>query len=160
MKENPKIKVDELANTIGISPRTIKSVIALLSAQGDLTMLEFLDLEDSISFTTKMIIGASFHAFVRFIIFWYAVVFKKIFRNISKGGQPFTKQNAKRLFIMSIGALAFVAINPILSVSLFIIGLFISNLFRYAAYLSEKNQQTLNIQESMIISMAEVVESW
>ena len=133
--------------------------LTLLSAQGDLTMLEFLDLEDSISFTTKMIIGASFHAVVRFIIFWYAVVFKKIFRNISKGGQPFTKQNAKRLFIMSIGALAFVAINPILSVSLFIIGLFISNLFRYAAYLSEKNQQTLNIQESMIISMAEVVEN-
>ena len=30
MKENPKIKVDELANTIGISPRTIKSVIAIL----------------------------------------------------------------------------------------------------------------------------------
>ena len=30
MKENPKIKVDGLANTIGISPRTIKSVIAVL----------------------------------------------------------------------------------------------------------------------------------
>ena len=30
MKENPKIKVDELANTIGKSPRTIKSVIAIL----------------------------------------------------------------------------------------------------------------------------------
>ena len=33
MKENPKIKVDELANTIGISPRTIKSVIAFLSKE-------------------------------------------------------------------------------------------------------------------------------
>ena len=30
MKENPKISVDELANTIGVSPRTIKSVIAIL----------------------------------------------------------------------------------------------------------------------------------
>lgn len=30
MKENPKISVDELANTIGVSPRTIKSVIAVL----------------------------------------------------------------------------------------------------------------------------------
>ena len=33
MKENPKIKVDELANTIGKSPRTIKSVIAILSKE-------------------------------------------------------------------------------------------------------------------------------
>lgn len=30
MKEKPKISVDELANTIGVSPRTIKSVIATL----------------------------------------------------------------------------------------------------------------------------------
>ena len=30
MKENPKICVDELANKIGVSPRTIKSVIAVL----------------------------------------------------------------------------------------------------------------------------------
>ena len=30
MEENPKISVDELANTIGVSPRTIKSVIAVL----------------------------------------------------------------------------------------------------------------------------------
>ena len=30
MKSNPKISVDELANKIGVSPRTIKSVIALL----------------------------------------------------------------------------------------------------------------------------------
>ena len=30
MKDNPKINVDELANTIGVSPRTVKSVIAAL----------------------------------------------------------------------------------------------------------------------------------
>ncbi|MBO4666580.1 MAG: HTH domain-containing protein, partial [Bacilli bacterium] len=30
MKENPKISVDELANAISVSPRTIKSVIAIL----------------------------------------------------------------------------------------------------------------------------------
>ena len=33
MKENPKISVDELANTIGVSPRTIKNVIALLTKE-------------------------------------------------------------------------------------------------------------------------------
>ena len=30
IKDNPKINVNELANTIGVSPRTIKSVIAVL----------------------------------------------------------------------------------------------------------------------------------
>ena len=133
--------------------------LTLLSAQGDLTMFETFELDGRVDFTTKMIIAASFHAFVRIIIFWYAIVFKKIFRNISKGGQPFTKENARRLFIMSIGALLFVVINPILSIALFVVGLFISFLFKYAAYLNEKSKQTQHIQESMIISMAEVVEN-
>ena len=30
MKGNPKINVNELANAIGVSPRTIKSVVAVL----------------------------------------------------------------------------------------------------------------------------------
>ena len=34
MKTNPKISVDELANRINVSPRTIKSLIAILVQEG------------------------------------------------------------------------------------------------------------------------------
>ena len=90
---------------------------------------------------------------------FYAIAFKRILRKISKGEQPFTKENAKKLLIMSILSLLFIVMNPVLSIALFLIGIFISNLFKYAAYLNEKSQQTQHIQESMIISMAEVVEN-
>ena len=135
-----------------------KMVTEILESQGSIIM-GIMDLNESNDYTQFVIVGATFHAVMRTIIFWYAIVFKKILKNISKGGQPFTKENAKKLFIMSVVALAFLVISPILSIALFLVGLFIANLFKYAAYLSDKNQQILNIQESMIISMAEVVEN-
>ena len=40
-----------------------------------------------------------------------------------------------------------------------VIGIFVSHLFNYGAYLNEKTEETKNIQESMIVSFAEVVEN-
>lgn len=136
-----------------------EGVLKYLQSQGSLSMFGYFGLEESSDYTTVVIVGTSFHFVMNFVIMLYALVFTRILKKVSKGEQPFTKQNAKKLFIMSIVALLFIAMNPILSLALFLVGIFISNLFKYATYLNEKSQQTQHIQESMIISMAEVVEN-
>ncbi len=70
-------------------------------------------LEESSDYTTVVIVGTSFHFVMNFVIMLYALVFTRILKKVSKGEQPFTKQNAKKLFIMSIVALLFLAMNPI-----------------------------------------------
>ena len=135
------------------------SVLKYLQSQGSLSMFGYFGLEESSDYTTVVIVGTSFHFVMNFVIMLYALVFTRILKKVSKGEQSFTKQNAKKLFIMSIVALLFLAMNPILSLALFLVGIFISNLFKYVTYLNEKSQQTQHIQESMIISMAEVVEN-
>ena len=134
-------------------------VMDFLKSEGSLSMFGYFGLEEANDYMITVIVGASFHFVMRLVIMLYALVFTRILKHVSKGEQPFTKENAKKLLIMSIVALLFIAINPLLSLSLFLVGLFISNLFKYATYLNEKSQQTQHIQESMIISMAEVVEN-
>ena len=135
------------------------SVLDFLKSYGSLSMFGYFGLEESSDYMKVVIVGASFFFVMGFVIMLYALVFTRILKHVSKGEQPFTKENAKKLLIMSIVALLFIAINPLLSLALFLVGLFISNLFKYATYLNEKSQQTQHIQESMIISMAEVVEN-
>ena len=135
------------------------SVLDFLKSYGSLSMFGYFGLEESSDYIKVVIVGASFFFVMGFVIMLYALVFTRILKHVSKGEQPFTKENAKKLLIMSIVALLFIAINPLLSLALFLVGLFISNLFKYATYLNEKSQQTQHIQESMIISMAEVVEN-
>ena len=135
------------------------SVLDFLRSYGSLSMFGYFGLEESSDYMKVVTVGASFFFVMGFVIMLYALVFTRILKHVSKGEQPFTKENAKKLLIMSIVALLFIAINPLLSLALFLVGLFISNLFKYATYLNEKSQQTQHIQESMIISMAEVVEN-
>ena len=130
-----------------------------LSAEGSLTILSGFDLLDDVQTTPVLVVGVILRSLIRGVIIWYAVVFEKILHKISQGGQPFTKENAQKLSLMSWVGIVFIIVNPFIVLVLFLVGQFISALFRYAAYLNEKSKQTQHIQESMIISMAEVVEN-
>ena len=134
-------------------------LLEYLSSEGSLSIVFGVDLVESVGLEGALIISTILRSLIRGVIIWYAVVFEKILHNIALGGQPFTKENAQKLFIMSLVGLVFIPVNPIVSLVLLLVGQFISSLFRYAAYLNEKSHQTQHIQESMIVSMAEVVEN-
>lgn len=93
------------------------------------------------------------------IVVIFLAVLGNIFAKIAKGEQPFTRENAKSLFILSLVSLVFIFYNPLVSLILLFVGIFLSHLFNYGAYLNEKTEKTKNIQESMIVSFAEVVEN-
>ena len=114
---------------------------------------------ESINTTLAVIVSMVFHTITRLAIVIYLYIFGKFLHDIANGGQPFTKQNAKTLFYMSISFVVFIVLNPFVGVIMILSGLFLSHLIKYGAYLYEKAEETRHIQESMIVSFAEVVEN-
>ena len=106
-----------------------------------------------------IVFGTIIYIISRAVLFVYLTILGNIFLHISQGEQPFTKKNSKTILFLSISMLVFAFINPLLAVALLLIGLFLSHLFSYGAYLNEKAEETNHIQESMIVSFAEVVEN-
>ena len=136
-----------------------ESLKEILDAEGVYQTIEDIGLLEFINGKFILFIGCIVHIIIRGVIVVYLEILKKIFYDISKGGQPFTKKNARILFGLSMSLLVFVFINPLVTVLLLVIGLFLSHLFSYGAYLNEKAEETKHIQESMIVSFAEVVEN-
>ena len=114
---------------------------------------------DKIGYKTTIIIGTIVFLVTRIIIIIFALMINRIFFDIAKGGQPFTKENSKKIFIISLIGLLFVFVSFLTTLIVVALGIFISQLFKYGAYLNEKANETNKIQESMIVSFAEVVEN-
>lgn len=110
-------------------------------------------------YKTTIIVGTIVFLVTRIVIIIFALMINKIFSDIAKGGQPFTKENSKKIFIISMIGLLFVFVSILTTLIVVALGVFISQLFKYGAYLNEKAEETNKIQESMIVSFAEVVEN-
>ena len=132
---------------------------SMLQFEGVLETLDTFDFLNNLSRQSLIAIGSAIHVISRIVIYIYLRIVGKIFAHIADGEQPFTKENAKTLFILSISLVIFVVINPFITIVLLILGLFLSHLFSYGAYLNDKAEETKHIQESMIVSFAEVVEN-
>ena len=117
------------------------------------------DLEEIIPTKYVVIIASLFHIITRVILYIYLVVFSKMLKEMANGSKPFTDKNAKTIFIMSISVLIFVLSNPVIAIFLSLIGLLLSQLIKYGAYLTAKADEINEIQEDMIVSFAEVVEN-
>ena len=132
--------------------------VKFLSAEGVLDTLENFGF-DNLNETTMIIGGMIVHTISRIVIYIYLCIFEKVLKGIANGEQPYTNENARKLRNISFSFLVFIVINPFVAVVLLLVGLFLSHLISYGAYLNEKAEETKHIQESMIISFAEVVEN-
>ena len=149
------IILDVVATLIVNEKDTYDATKNLLDSTGTHNLIKRTNLSDK----TIVIVGGLFYIVLRIIIIIYAFVFNKIFTKIAKGGQPFTIENSRKIFILSMCSLIFLFISIAVTLLLVILGVFIAHLFRYGAYLNEKAEETNKIQESMIVSFAEVVEN-
>ncbi|MBO4666557.1 MAG: HD-GYP domain-containing protein [Bacilli bacterium] len=129
-----------------------------LASEGVLDILENFGL-DNLNEVAIVIGGMIVHAVSRIVIYIYLCIFEKVLKGIANGEQPYTNENARKLRNISFSFLVFIVINPFVAVVLLLVGLFLSHLISYGAYLNEKAEETKHIQESMIISFAEVVEN-
>ena len=132
---------------------------SIFESEGTFIKIDGIDFIDQMSNQVKIAIGCVFHIIGSAVAYVYLTIIGKIFGHIADGEQPFTKKNSRVLFGLSISLLVFVFVNPFISLFLFILGLFLSHLFSYGAYLNDKAEETKHIQESMIVSFAEVVEN-
>lgn len=138
---------------------TLDRIRSFLDDEGIFETLDSIGLKEVLNFKTLIIVGCLIHIITRAVIAIYLKIVGNIFQNIAKGGQPFTDKNAKVLFYLSLSLLVFVFINPLIAILLMLFGLFLSHLFSYGTYLNQKAEETKHIQESMIVSFAEVVEN-
>ena len=129
-----------------------------LASEGVLDILENFGL-DNLNEVAIVIGGMIVHAVSRIVIYIYLCIFEKILKGIANGEQPYTNENARKLRNISFSFLVFIVINPFVAVVLLLVGLFLSHLISYGAYLHAKAEETKHIQESMIVSFAEVVEN-
>lgn len=106
-----------------------------------------------------LIFAGMIHMLTRSILIIYLQIFSKILKRISEGAQPFTKKNASTIFVVSLSVLVFGLYNPLTAITLCMVGLFFSQLIKYGTFLQERAEETNRIQESMIVSFAEVVEN-
>ena len=136
----------------------LEEYISMLVSEGSMEILSNFGL-DNISGRTVVILGTIVHIISRAVIYVYLFIFAKLLKSIGDGNQPFTKENAKKIFYLSLSFLVFVVINPLASIIMVLLGIFLSHLLNYGAYLNEKAEATNHIQESMIVSFAEVVEN-
>ena len=130
----------------------------LMVSEGVLDLLENFGL-DNLNEVAIIIGGMIIHAVSRVVVYIYLFIFEKILKGVASGEQPYTNENAKKLRIIAFSFLVFIVINPFVAVVLLLVGLFLSNLVSYGAYLHAKAEETKHIQESMIVSFAEVVEN-
>lgn len=106
-----------------------------------------------------IIVSAAIHIISRSLLLVYLFIFSSILKSIARGEQAFTEKNAKTIFYVSLSVLLFALSNPLIAIFLCFIGIFLSQLFKYGAYLNKKAEETNTIQENMIVSFAEVVEN-
>ena len=130
----------------------------LMVSEGVLDTLDNFGL-DNLSDVAIIIGGMIIHAVSRIVVYIYLYIFEKILKGIAGGEQPYTSANARKLRNISFSFLVFIVINPLVAIVLLLVGLFLSHLINYGAYLHDKAEETKHIQENMIVSFAEVVEN-
>ena len=79
--------------------------------------------------------------------------------NVATDGNPFTKEAIGSLYKICIPMLVMMFWNVPISVCLILFVLFISFIFEYGMYLQKKADETLNVQEDVILSFAEITEA-
>ena len=137
----------------------IEQTKEMVSFDWSIKIVEDGELNNIFSERVLIVLGTIVYIISRAVLFVYLTILGNIFADISKGGQPFTNKNSKTIFVLSLTMLVFAFVNPLLAITLLLIGLFLSHLFSYGAYLNKKAEETNHIQESMIVSFAEVVEN-
>ncbi|MCR5323007.1 MAG: HD-GYP domain-containing protein [Lachnospiraceae bacterium] len=136
---------------------TLKELFEELSAS--IGPLSIKDLSEGMTLETKILILGLSVFLGAAVLFIYLHILSGFMKDISKGEQPFTYENAGRLKKIAYVSLLLLLAFPGTGIILMFIGLFLSNLIRYGTYLREKANETEHIQEDMIVSFAEVVEN-
>lgn len=142
-----------------VKGKLLDQIIELLDSEGALDTIERIEILNNIDKEFILILGTIFHLLSRAVTIIYLVIFGRMLKSIASGEQPFTDKNSKKLYYMAISFVVFVFINPFVAVVMIIAGLFLASLISYGAYLNKKAEETNHIQESMIVSFAEVVEN-
>ena len=79
--------------------------------------------------------------------------------NVATDGNPFTKDAIRSLHKICIPMLLMMFWNIPMSICLILFVLFVSFIFEYGIYLQEKADETLHVQEDVILSFAEITEA-
>ena len=148
-----------IASMIVDNSELIEQTKSIVSLDWSIKIIEEDEAGNLLNERVLIVFGTIIYIISRAVLFVYLTILGNIFSHISQGEQPFTNKNSKTLLFLSISMLVFAPVNPLLAVALLLIGLFLSHLFSYGAYLNEKAEETNHIQESMIVSFAEVVEN-
>ena len=144
--------------TIFIDETFLNQIQEILMSEDIITRFDE-DIVASLSQKGTIILSAIVHIISRSILLVYLFIFSSILKDIARGEQAFTEKNAKIIFYVSLSVLLFALSNPLIAVFLCFVGIFLSQLVKYGAYLNKKAEETNTIQENMIVSFAEVVEN-
>jgi HD-GYP domain-containing protein (c-di-GMP phosphodiesterase class II) len=114
---------------------------------------------DDLPLRTAALAAAGIHIVTRAIAVVYLTFFMKVFKNIKNGGDPFDREVARRIRIVSYTTLMLAFINPVTGILVALVGVLFSYILEYGAYLQDKAGETSRIQEEMIVSFAEITEN-
>lgn len=137
----------------------LDEIESIVANESIVDMFEDVEMSDINHRYLIIISGVIIHVISRIVSYIFVYAFGKILKSIADGNQPFTKENSKKIFYLSIAFVVYVVVNPFLAIVLILFGMFLAHLISYGAYLHNKAEETNHIQENMIVSFAEVVEN-